>query len=131
MLSAIDSKDDITVWLSPEDIERLASETLEGVLVCVPKPKRQGTLSLTVDSKRALGSSKVDSAQALQLHAFIDQDRYRMPACACKTEDRYDGWSGSKILFLDISHLDGMAQFAYERFVKYRDERNQLPDRMG
>ena len=54
MIAGIDEQADIAIYLTHEEAERVARETLVGVLVKWHKPKRQGLISISVNDARKM-----------------------------------------------------------------------------
>ena len=52
MIGSIDHQADIDLYLEAEELRRLENGTIEGVLVKARHPKRQGTISISVNEAR-------------------------------------------------------------------------------
>ena len=52
MIAGIDHQADIVLYLEVEEVDKLGSEMLKGVLIKTQKPKRQGIIHISVNDDR-------------------------------------------------------------------------------
>ena len=140
MIAGIDSQADIELYLEPKELERLANETVEGVLVKTSRPKRQGTINISINDSRknenGIGIGIDDSrywgvADDFHVSVFMGSEWYRelMERGVIGTRQRMR--DGSKIHIYDRSQLDGIDFSASETLEFYRDNKEELTDHFG
>lgn len=104
MIAEISSNSDIDVYLDEEEVERLKVETLEGVIIRISHPEKQGLITVSVDDKRTReihpGVGVLNNWHQMknngEVHVFLEQYHYERFVEYGRTGDRYD-WMGSKV----------------------------------
>ena len=134
MISSIDSETDISVYLTADNVEQLSKGTIEGVLIEIASPKRQGTLRISVNDKRknenGFGIGICDKKywskkQDFHLDVFVGNDYYGI----LKERGRIGtahGIRNGKIILYDISKVDGIDAYTVKSLEFYRDNKEKL-----
>ena len=141
MIAGIDSQADLEVYLEPEEIEMLGrGEVINGVLIKVLKPKRQGTISISVNEKRknenGFGIGIDDSGywrirDGFRLEEFLSSAWYASLRGRGLIGIRQRMLDGSKIHIYDRSRLTGLDTLAPENLEFYRDNKERLGEDLG
>ncbi|HJW96631.1 MAG TPA: hypothetical protein VJ485_00535 [archaeon] len=138
MIGGIDGKADTFLYLDSEEMQRLPDETIEGVLVKIHKPKRQGTVYLSVDDSRKNENGPngigVDDKgywgvqDGFCVRFFMGTEWHRELQKKGRIGTRLRMRDGSEIHVYDRSRLDGMDAGAAEYLEFYRDNKERLPE---
>lgn len=129
MIAQLGSDVDIVVYLAKEEVVRISKEIIEGVLVRINDPKRQGILKIIVDDKKArekdYGIGVELNLKETSAEIFVSDSFYRDFLERGRTGTRY-GHIGSKISLLDLSRCNSMDKIHAEQLEFYRDNRGRL-----
>jgi hypothetical protein len=129
MIAQIGSDSDILVYLSPEEIKRMVAERIEGALVRIDSPKKQGILGIIANEAEArkddYGIRVELDVRIPEAEIFVGDFFYNDFLERGKTGTRY-GVMGSKITLRDISRLDGLDAIHLEQIEFYRDNKDRL-----
>lgn len=140
MIGRIGIQADIELYLEAEELEKLQNETIEGVLVKIQKPKRQGVVSVSINdarkSENGLGIGIDDSGywgvqDNFRLQVFIGTEWYQKLRQRGAVGLRQSMMDGSTINVFDRSRLDHMDELYAEQLEFYRDNRDRLPESFG
>ena len=141
MIAGIDSQADLEVYLEPEEIEMLGrGEVINGVLIKVLKPKRQGAISISVNEERknenGFGIGIDDSGywrirDGFRLEVFLSSEWYASLRGRGLIGIRQRMLDGSKIHIYDRSRLTGLDTLAPENLEFYRDNKERLGEDLG
>jgi len=141
MIAGIDSQADLEVYLEPEEIEMLGrGEVINGVLIKVLKPKRQGAISISVNEERknenGFGIGIDDSGywrirDGFRLEVFLSSEWYASLRGRGLIGIRQRMLDGSKIHIYDRSRLTGLDMLAPENLEFYRDNKERLCEDLG
>ena len=116
-------------------MERLSSESIEGVLIKTHEPRYQGTVKISIDddrkNERGSGIGLDDSGYSglqdgFHIDVFMGSEwyqrlkRYGMVGLRQRMRD------GSKILIYDISILNSFDAMRVESLEFYRDNKDKL-----
>jgi len=124
MIAGINNNADINSYLEAEEIERLPRETIEGVLIDIRKPKRQGTLTISVGGE---GGIKVDDKDY-----WVTEEGFRVVAIMTPRhyqELRERAMIGvripdkGKFHVYDLSRLDTWRATEVKNLESYRDNK--------
>lgn len=86
MIGGIDFQADIDLYLDAEELERLLNATIEGVLIKIQEPKRQETISISINDARknenGFGSGLDDKQywgiqEGFRVDAFMGSEWYQ------------------------------------------------------
>ncbi len=133
MLAGIASNTDISVYLDPDEIERLESQVVDGVLVHWNYPKEQGTVEVTASQYPQEGLNRTIKVQKNNrshedvgdLSVYLNQDAYETLLQNGFAGIRYNA-RGDKIHLRNTSQLDSTEGFRLEDLEFYRDNRDNL-----
>ncbi|MBS3086341.1 hypothetical protein J4422_01430 [Candidatus Pacearchaeota archaeon] len=140
MIAGISNQSDIDLYLESEEITRLEKETLEGVLIKTRRPKRQGTISISINEKRkyenGFGIGIYDKRywgfeDGFHIDIFMGNECYEELKRRGVIGLRQRMRDGSKINVYDISKLNGLSKIGAEQLEFYRDNREKLSDLLG
>lgn len=140
MIGGIDHKADIDLYLEADELERLAHGTLEGVLVKIGRPKRQGTVSISVDDARknekGCGIGIDDKGywsvlDGFRVDVFLGSEWYHELRERGVVGIRQGMRDGSKIHVYDRSKISGIDTLGVKNLEFYRDNREKLPADYG
>ncbi|MBS3066904.1 hypothetical protein J4205_03685 [Candidatus Pacearchaeota archaeon] len=140
MIASIDNQADICLYLEAEELKKLENETIEGVLIKILKPKRQGAISISVNDKRkyenGLGIGIDDSRywdvkDNFHLGIFMGTEFYQELSKKGVIGLRQRMRDGSKIHIYDRSKLNGIDEIYVETFEFYRDNKDKLRKDLG
>jgi hypothetical protein len=136
MIAGIDYQADITLYLEAEEVKKLGSQRLEGVLVKVQKPKRQGTIYLSVnDARRNENGSGIGIndkgywgvQEDFCIEVFMGTGQYKVLRERGRIGLRQRMLDGSKVNIYDRSRLNGIDVTVAENLEFYRDNKERLP----
>lgn len=142
MIAQIDYQADIDIYLEKEEVIELSTKKkrLEGVLIRIFKPKRQGTISLSINDKRKEESGfgiGIDDNKYWKLKndfhidVFMGSEWYSKLVNEGKVGLRQRMLDGSKIHVYDRSKLSRLDNSNAETLEMFRDRRNALLDSYG
>ena len=140
MIAGIDNQVDIDLFLEAEELEKLSAKTIEGILIKVLKPKRQGTISVSVnDSRRneqGFGIGIDDSKywgvkDGFHVDVFVGSEEYQIIRERGRLGIRQRMLDGSKIHIYDRSRLDGIDKIGVGTLEFYRDNKDKLLEEFG
>ena len=140
MIASIDNQAYICLYLEAEELKKLENETIEGVLIKILKPKRQGAISISVNDKRkyenGLGIGIDDSRywgvkDNFHLGIFMGTEFYQELSKKGVIGLRQRMRDGSKIHIYDRSKLNGIDEIYVETFEFYRDNKDKLRKDLG
>lgn len=141
MIVGIDEQADVDVYFTPDEILQLSKcTTLEGVLVKIRAPKRQGIISVQLNERRAnergSGIGVSDKGywgvqDGFRVELFIGSYFYEQLIQRGKVGTRFRMRDGSEVCLRDISRIDSMAKSAAEHLEYYRDNKEKLPALFG
>ena len=141
MIAGVDEQTDIVIYIEGEEMPKLEEgKTLEGILVKLHKPKRQGKIRLSVNEKRckengAFGIGvvrKFNSEEPLfEYEVFMNKYWYERLLENGRTGTRHSLRDGSKIDLYDISNCPEMDRDGAENLKWYVENREQLHPSFG
>jgi len=141
MIAGIDSQADIFLYLDKKELERLLTETIQGVLVKRERPKRQGTISISINDarKREQGSNGIGIEDTkywkvrdgFHVDVFMGSEWYPQLQEQGMIGTRHRMLDGSKIHVYDRTKLKGLEIINVEGLEHYRDNKDKLLDFMG
>ena len=140
MIGGIDHQADIDLYLEAEELERLPNETLEGVLIKIRKPKRQGVISISINDERKMENGfgiGLDDKQYwgvqdnFRVDVFIGSKWYQELLQRRVVGTRQKMKDGSKIYIYNRSMLDGINLRGAKHLEFYRDNKERLPENFG
>lgn len=140
MIGGIDHQADIDLYLDAGEISRLSHSRIEGVLVKSHLPKRQGTVSISVNDLRkmengfgiGINDKKYWGIQdGFHIEVFIGSEWYRVLAAKGSVGTRQRMRDGSKIRIYDRSKLDFIESTGVKNLEHYRDNKVSLPKEFG
>ena len=140
MISGIDHECDIDVYLEAEEVERLPNEVLEGVLIKVRKPKRQGKTYISVNDSRSnengFGIGVYDEEywgkkQGFKVELFMADIWYKELRERGIVGLRHRMRDGSKVHIYDRSKLSKIDESWPEHLEFYRDNKDRLHEDLG
>lgn len=135
MIASIDSQADICLYLEAEELKKLTNETIEGILIKILKPKRQGVISIFINDKRkyengfgiGIDDSRYWSVKDnFHLEIFIGAEFYQELSKKGVIGLRQRMRDGSKISIYDRSRLNGIDEIHVETLEFYRDNKDKL-----
>ena|SRR3989338_6477688 len=139
MIGGIDSQVDIDLYLTVQEVGRLATEVLDGVLVKIHCLKRQGLVRICVDDVRAYvkgsGIGIDDKAywnvqDDFAIDLFMSEQLYHDLLQRGVVGTRHQMRDGSKVTVRDVSRLSGLERLGLETLEFYRDNKDRLLDRL-
>lgn len=137
MIGSIASNADIMVYLQEGDLERLANERLEGIIIRSHKLKSQGIFYFSIDESlknlNGFGIGIDDSnywgvKNNFSLKLFISMEYYTTLCDKGKLGIRHRLSDGSHIDVCDWSKLDSMELNNMEQIQFYHDNKDKIPD---
>jgi len=140
MIASIDHQADITLYLEAEEVKKLGSQRLEGVLVKIQKPKRQGTICLSVnDARKNENGSGIGISdkgywgvqESFCIEVFMGTGCYKILRERGRIGLRQRMLDGSKVNIYDRSKLGGIDAMGAENLEFYRDNKERLPADFG
>ncbi len=140
MIGGIDQQADIDLYLEADEVERLPNGTIEGVLVETRKPKRQGTIAVSVNDSRknenGFGIGIDDKGywkvqDGFRVNVFMGTEWYQELRERGVVGMRQRMRDGSKIHIYDRSRLDGIDSMHVEHLEFYRDNKEKLSEDLG
>ena len=137
MIAGIDSKADIELYLKIEELTRLEKEKIEGILIIIERPKKQGTIYISLNDSRAyengFGIGINDKGywgvqNDFCVEVFIGTGYYSQLVETGRVGTRHRMRDGSKIHIYNIDKLDRSELRSVENLEYYRDSKDTLPD---
>lgn len=114
---------DISIYLEADEVNRLETETIEGVLIKENNPRRQGTISLSVDNTINKDEFIVNLKKDFRIDVSIGANWYQKLINNGYMGTRYDGL-GSK---LDIEDKSRSTELDFCQMLEfYRDNKERL-----
>lgn len=139
-IAEIDSVVDICIYLNKDNLNELSNNALDGILIKGEKPKRQGTINVSVNEKRKTENGfeiGIDDKKYwgvrdnFHLDVFLGTDSYKQIMERGKIEIRHRMRDGSKIAVYNLSKLDDCEKIHLEQLEFYINNKDKLPDYMG
>jgi len=141
MIGAIDYQQDISIYLSPEEIEKLPNNVLEGVIIRTAHPKQQGLGKLSINPSRenengsGIGinnTPKYFKRNNFEIEIFMGDWAYKYFQKNGVIGLRHKMKDGSKIDIYNTSVKNiTLDPFFVKDLEEYRDDRENLPDDLG
>ena len=137
MISGIDSQSDIVLYLESKELEELSSKTIDGILIKECNPKKQGTISISVDDSKkdkngfgvGIDDTKYWGFEKFHIDVYIGSEYYQNLCEKKIIGTRTRMMDGSKIHIYDRSNFDDCTKtFAVEQLEFYRDNLEKLLD---
>lgn len=128
MIASIDEYRDIKIFLDPVDLEVLQRKRIEGVLVKMLEPEKQGIIGLSFNQERVKRTGQnveVDTSgffvaeSNFCIDVFIGEFRYQEILTTGKSETRYFTSSGSKIEIYDRTRLEDFNLNMYAEDIEF------------
>ncbi len=126
--------------MEAEEVKKLQTETITGVLVKTQKPKRQGTISVIVNDERQNEDGSgigVDSSKYWKVKddfhvaVFVGSGWYQQLLERGVVGMRQRMLDGSKITIYDKSKLEFVEAMRAESLEEYRDNKERLLEELG
>ena len=131
MIASVDKEADITIYLNPEEINKLQQEQLSGTLIKQHKPEQQGIINLyyglnpEIDMP-AFGIGVELDIRTPRADVFLTPDVYEHFVENRRYGTRY-GHIGSKISLKDISRMKRIdITMGPEQLEWYRDNMHKM-----
>ena len=140
MIGSIDEECDISVYLKHDEVKKLKTQTLEGVLIKIRHPKLQGKVYLSVDDKKktyqGCGIGVEDKnywgkKEGFEVGLFMGSEFYQELEERGVVGLRQRMRDGSKVHIYDISRRDEMEKAHVEHLEHYRDNKEKLHPALG
>lgn len=116
MIASIDGEYDISLYLTAKEVEDLPNKTIEGVLVKLKTPGRQGLVSISLNEERkgengsngiGVDDSKYPGVDDdFSLEVFMGGRLYGLLLRTGDFETRLNMLNGNKIAVYDLSRAD-------------------------
>lgn len=136
MIGGIGDDADIALYLNAEELRKLPDETIEGVLVKFSRPKRQGTVNISINDKRSnengygigINDDQYWGKQDdFHIDVFMGTEWYQCVVERGVIGLRQRMLDGSKITVYDRSRMDGVDRVTADTLEFYRDNKERLP----
>ncbi|MGM5488664.1 MAG: hypothetical protein ACQESG_06965 [Nanobdellota archaeon] len=131
MIAAISSQADIAVYVTTDEVGRLSSERLEGVLIRRSDPKDQGVITLELSDARPNGfgigvDSSLYGARPFQIGLYMATGYYEHLVEQGRLGMRHKMRDGSQVDIYDRSQLDTSERMNVEMLDFYQEYKDQI-----
>jgi hypothetical protein len=139
MIASIDHEQDIRVYMSSEEVEKLKTGSLEGILVKWHKPKQQGIIVVSVNDVLKINNdtsgvgvvfTEYNWKNVGKVELFLRAHFYSDLVANGKNGVRY-GTVGSKVHVYNLSIDDFDIRSAVKSLEFYCDNKDRLPADFG
>ena len=141
MIGSIDEQADIDLYLEKEEVNQPLNKIVEGVLIKIHKPKKQGTISISLNDQRknqngfGIGVEDKDywnKQNNFHIDIFIGSEYYEILKNKGRIGTRQRIRDGSKINVYDLSKFkEGIEQENFDYLKYYRDNKDKLIEKLG
>ncbi|MBU3904762.1 MAG: hypothetical protein KJ906_01270 [Nanoarchaeota archaeon] len=134
MIGTVDFQRDVTVYLTPEEISKISSEVIEGVLIRISNKKQQGQVFVSVNDERksenGYGVGIVDRLweECPIAELFVGDYAYQRLKERGGYGTRY-GQIGSKIDINDLSKIGRLEASGVKQLEWYVENKDKLSDK--
>ena len=130
---------DIFLYLDSKEIGELPDHSIQGVLISVEKPKRQGTVGLSINNSRGYGGGiGTDGSRYhgirdnFHVDIFLPDSCYEALVKRGKIGTRSNLRDGAEVRIRDRTRLDDLTESSVvESLEYYRDNKERLDNALG